>query len=352
VPDSQDQVDVNFTIKEKPTGAVLLGAGFSTTDRLILQGSIQQTNIFGSGKHVGVQVSSGKVNRVYSLSYTDPYFTIDGVSQGFDIYKRDVDASSLSVGAYKTKTSGGGLRFGYPLSDIHSIGIGFAGERVSLETFANSPFQYLNFARQFGTEYTYGSATLGWTRDTLDSGLFPTQGSLTRIGGELAGGDLEYYRATLQHQTYWPLSRTFTLIGAVDLGQAEGNGGKPLPFFKNFYAGGTGSVRGYRQLSLGPQDAAANVLGGGKKVAGSLELQFPVPGAQMDRSLRLAAFIDAGQVYAEGSKVDLSDLRYSAGVGLAWSSPFGPLRLSLGNPLNAKPQDRKQRLQFTFGTGF
>jgi len=352
VPDAQDQVDVTYTVKEKPTGTFLVGAGFSTTDKFILQGSVQQSNIFGSGKHVGVQVSSGRVNRVYSLSYTDPFFTVDGVSQGFDLYKRDIDASNLSVGAYKTKSEGGGIRFGYPVTEIDRINFGLAAEHVRLETFASSPFAYTNFVNQFGTKYVYGNATLGWTRDTLDSGLFPTTGSLTRAGGEIAGGDLEYYRLTLQHQTYWPLSRTFTLVGTVDLGHAEGMGNKPLPFFKNYYAGGIGTVRGYRQFSLGPQAPNGDVLGGAKKVTGNLEVQFPVPGAQMEKSLRLGVFLDAGQVYAEGAKVDLGDLRYSTGVGLAWNSPFGPLRLSLGLPLNAKPQDRKQRLQFTFGTSF
>ena len=352
VPDSADQVDVNYTIKEKPTGAILFGAGFSSVDKFVIQSSISQTNVFGSGKTLGAQVNSGKVNKVYSLSYTNPFFTVDGVSQGFDLYKRDIDAHTLSVGAYKTKTTGGGVRFGYPLTDFDTIGFGLTGEHVKLETFTNSPFQYINFVQQFGNKYTYGAGNVGWTRDKLDSGLNPTTGSLTRAGFETGAGDLDYYRLTFQHQWYQPITQTFTLQLGADLGWADGYGGKPLPFFKNFYAGGPGSVRGYRPFSLGPQDAAFNVLGGAKKIVGNAEIRFPIPGAEQEKSLRLGLFLDAGQVYGTGAKVDLGDLRYSTGIALSWNSPFGPLKLSFGQPLNKKPQDRPQRLQFTFGTGF
>jgi outer membrane protein insertion porin family len=139
----------------------------------------------------------------------------------------------------------------------------------------------------------------------------------------------------------------------ADLGYANGLSSRPVPFFKGYYAGGPGSVRGFRAFTLGPQDAQSNVLGGTRKVVGSAEVLFPLPGAGMDKSLRLAAFLDAGQVYGENEKVDLSQLRYSAGIALAWNSPFGPLKLSLGQPLNEKRGfDRVQRLQFTFGTGF
>ena len=183
--------------------------------------------------------------------------------------------------------------------------------------------------------------------------IMTTEGSLRRISAELAGGDLEYFRLGYVHQYYLPLSRRYTLFLNGDVGIADGLGGKPLPFFKNYYAGGPGSVRGYRSYSLGPKDPEGNSLGGTRRISGSVELQFPVPGAEQDKSLRLALFIDGGQVYGRDEKVSLSELRYSAGIGLAWSSPFGPLRLSLANPLNErKGIDRAQRLQLNFGTGF
>jgi outer membrane protein insertion porin family len=353
VPQSADQVDVTFTVEEKPTGSLLLGAGFSTVDKLVVSGSISQANVFGSGKFISAQINSGKVNTTYALSYLNPYYTVDGVSQGFDVYLRTTDASSLSVGPYVTKSLGGGVKFGYPLSEEDGVNFGVNAEHVKLETFSNSPLAYINFVNQFGASYSYGAGTVGWARDSRDSGLVPTRGARTGAGLEIAVGDLRYYRLTLTHQWFRPLSRTVTLSLSGELGYVNGLGGKPVPFFKNFYSGGPGSVRGYKAYSLGPQDAAGNVLGGTRKVGGSAEVLFPVPGAGLDKSLRLVAFVDAGQVYGKDEKFSLSELRYSAGVGLAWSSPFGPLRVSIAQPLNAKSGfDRTERLQLTFGATF
>ena len=353
VAESADQVDVNFTVEEKPTGSFLIGAGFSSVDRVVVSGSISQANVFGSGKFLAVQVNTGKVNRAYGLSYVNPYFTVDGVSQGFDVYKKRVNASSLSVGAYTTDTLGGGVKFGYPLSETEAINFGIVAEHVKLGLFDTSPASYKNFATVFGTSYTYGSGLLGWSSDRRDSAIMPTRGALTGASIEAAGGDLQYYRINITENWFRPLSRTVTLALSGDLGYVYGLSGKPVPFFKNFYAGGPGSVRGYKAFSLGLQDAQSNVLGGTRKISGSAELLFPMPGAQQDRSLRLTAFVDAGQVYAASQKLALGDLRYSAGVGLAWSSPFGPLKLSFGQPLNSKKGfDRTERLQFLFGSAF
>ncbi|MDW8468843.1 MAG: outer membrane protein assembly factor BamA [Burkholderiales bacterium] len=353
VPQSTDQVDVNFTVEEKPTGSLLLGAGFSTVDKLVVSGSVSQANVFGSGKFISAQLNSGKVNTTYALSYLNPYYTVDGVSQGFDVYLRTTDASSLSVGPYVTKSLGGGLKFGYPLSEEDAISFGVNAEHVKLETFATSPLAYVNFVNQFGASYSYAAGSVSWARDARDSALLPTRGARTSAGLEFAGGNLRYYRLTLAHQWYRPLTRTVTLALSGEVGYVAGLGGKPVPFFKNFYSGGPGSVRGYKAYSLGPQDAAGNVLGGTRKLGASAEVLFPVPGAGLDRSLRLAAFVDAGQVYGAGEKVSLGALRYSAGLGLAWSSPFGPLRISLAQPLNAKRGfDRTERLQLTFGATF
>ena len=352
VAGTTDQVDVSFTVEEKPTGAVLLGAGFSSVEKLIVSGSVSQQNVFGSGKSISINVNSGRVNQVYSLSYLNPYYTVDGVSQGFDVYKRDTDASTLTVGAYVTKTLGGGLRFGYPLSETESLNFGVSAESVKLQTFSNSPLSYINFVNKFGNQYSYGAGTVGIGSDTRDSAIQTTRGAVSRTAFELAGGDLQYYRVNVNYQWFYPLSRTMTLALNGDLGYANGFGNKEVPFFKNYYVGGPGSVRGYRPYSLGPQDANGNSLGGTRKMVGSAEVLFPIPGAQQDKSLRLAAFLDAGQVFGVGEKFSLSDLRYAAGLALAWTSPFGPLKLSLAQPLNDKHGvDRVQTLQFTFGTG-
>jgi outer membrane protein insertion porin family len=322
-------------------------------DKFVVSGSVSQANVFGSGKFLSLAVNSGKVNRTYSISYLNPYFTVDGLGQGFDLYSRRVDASSLAVGAYRTDSLGGGVKFSYPVSESDSISVGLAAENVELGLQNNSPLTYKNFVNTFGTQYTYGYATLGWGRERRDSAIMPTRGSLTRVSAELAGGDLQYYRINLNEMWYYPLSRNVTLNLMADLGYVNGFSNKEVPFFKNFYAGGPGSVRGYRAFSLGPQDVESNVLGGTRKLVGSAEVLFPMPGAQADKSLRLSTFIDAGQVFGAGQKVEFGEFRYAAGLGLYWTSPFGPLRLSVAQPLNAKSGfDRVERLQFTFGSVF
>jgi outer membrane protein insertion porin family len=236
------------------------------------------------------------------------------------------------------------------VSEVSRIDVGLSFERVHLQTFINSPLSYLAFVEQFGNNYTYGAATAGWSRDTRDSLITTRAGSFQRASSEFAGGDLQYMRLGYQHQWYHPVNRELTFLAGGEVGFAGGIGGKPLPFFKNFFAGGPGTVRGYRSFSLGPQDDFGNAIGGNRKATGSLELLFPMPGAAQDPSLRLAYFIDGGNVFSQSFKPN--ELRYSTGLAFFWTSPFGPLRLSYAQPLNSKPTDRIQKLQFTFGTGF
>jgi len=350
VEQSPDQVDILYNVKERPTGALLFGLGFSNVEKLALSASLTQANVFGTGNFLSFNVNSGSVNKVYALSYLNPYWTVDGVSQGFDVYRRKTNASQLVVGAYATDTYGGGIKFGYPISEYSRIDLGLNIERVRLDTFDTSPSQYLVFVDQFGHQYTYEALTAGWARDTRDSLIQTNAGSLTRATSELAVGDLQYYRLGFQQQYYYPLTRIYTFFAGLDVGFAEGYSDKPLPFFKTYYAGGPGSVRGYSSLSLGPTDALGTVLGGNRKLTGGMELLFPVPGAQQDKSLRLSWFLDGGNVFF--NRYQLNDLRYSTGLAFSWSSPFGPLRLSFAQPLNAKSTDHVQRLQFTFGTAF
>jgi outer membrane protein insertion porin family len=339
-------------VKEKPTGALLFGAGFSTVEKLVLSASIQQQNAFGTGKFLSASINSGSVNKVIALSYLDPYFTVDGVSQGFDVYRRKTDASQLSVGPYSTDAIGGGIKFGYPLSEKSSVNFGLNAENVKLTTFDTSPLAYLNFVQQFGNDYTYEAFSLGWARDSRDSLIRTTSGTVSRISSEVAVGDLQYYRLGYAQSLYFPVTASTNMYFKADFGYASGYGGKPLPFFKNYYAGGADSVRGYNTFSLGPKDVFGNAVGGNRRIIGTAEYQFPMPGATKEQGLRLAWFLDGGQVWGPGEDVNFSDFRYSAGLALSWASPFGPLRLSVGFPLNAKEGDNIQRLQFTFGTVF
>ncbi|MCX7170707.1 MAG: outer membrane protein assembly factor BamA [Proteobacteria bacterium] len=359
VPAATDQVDVNMSVKERPTGSIMLGAGFSSSEKLVLSASIQQQNLFGSGKTIGAQINTSRVNKVYSFSYTDPYYTVDGISRGFDVYHRNTDTSSLSsVGTYGSSSIGGGVRYGLPIAEDDYISLGLSVDSTKLTVDSTSPTLYQQYVNIFGAASTTLLGTAGWLKETIDSRLYPTKGMSNRLVGEigLPGGSLHYYRATYQHQHFFPIpmfSKKFTLMLNGEAGYANGYGGKTLPFFKNYYAGGIGSVRGYDSSSLGPQDLTTGYsLGGNRRLIGNAELLFPLPGVGQDKSLRLGFFVDGGQVWGKDQKISMGDMRYSAGFSLAWSSPMGPLKFSLASPLNDKPGDRIQRIQFQMGTVF
>jgi outer membrane protein insertion porin family len=356
VAGTTDQVDVNINVKEKPTGSLMVGAGFSSSEKLVLSGSIQQQNLFGSGNFVGIGINSSKSNKVYSLSYTNPYYTVDGISRGFDIYHRNYDTTSLSaLATYGARSTGAGVRYGLPITEEDTVNFGLAFDSTTLKVGTSSPQRFQDYVRDFGASNRSILGTIGWAKDTIDSRIYPTKGHIHRLSGEFAlpGGTLHYYKTNYQQQRYFSLTRQYTLALNGELGYANGLGGHPLPFFKNFYGGGIGSVRGYESNSLGPIDAATSErLGGNRRMVGSAEFLFPMPGMGQDKSMRLGAFIDAGQVWGVGEKMRLGDLRYSFGISAAWSSPVGPLKFSFGQPINKKSDDKLQRLQFQMGTVF
>lgn len=351
VQGTTDQVDLNVSVAEKPTGNVLLGAGFGSGEGLILSGSVSQDNIFGSGKHVTAQVNSSKINTVYALSYTDPYYTLDGVSRGYDIYTRKLDAVNSGFGQYRTKTTGGNIRFGVPITEIDTIQYGVGYESTKIDIFDESPLLYKDYVATFGNKNSTILGSAGWIRDGRDSLIYPTSGALNKAFLEtgLPGGTLKYYKLNYQHQRYFALSSTFTLMLNGEAGYGNGYSAKPLPFFKNFYAGGVSSVRGYKTFTIGPKDTNGDPRGGSRKLVGNAELLFPFPGLEKDKSARVGAFFDAGMV---GDTYDATELRYSTGISLLWVSPFGPLKVSLAKPLKSKALDRTQVFQFTFGGVF
>lgn len=356
VPGTSDQLDVNVKVTEKPTGNLMLGVGTSSTDKVIVSGSIAQNNFMGSGNNVSIQVNSASSGRTYALSYTNPYFTTDGVSQGFDIYHRTMDTSTLSSTAnYKSTSTGGGIRFGFPINEFQSWSVGIAADTTTIDLFDNSPDYYEKYVESFGKTNISFPLTLAWVSDSKNSFFFPSRGTYQRAGLEvgLPGGDLTYYRANYQLQHFIPLSKQFTLLLGGDLGYASGYAGKGLPFFKNYYAGGVGSVRGYKGNSLGSTqtiDEDGNRVGGNRKLVANAELLWSLPG--FEKSARLGVFFDAGQIYASNDKFAISDLRYSTGLSAAWISPIGPLKFSIGRPLNKKSSDETESFQFQLGTTF
>jgi outer membrane protein insertion porin family len=360
VAGTTDQVDMNVSVTEKPTGSIMAGAGFSSSEGFILSGSISQANVFGSGNYLSTQFNSGKINTVYSLSYTNPYYTDDGISRGFDIYERKVNSSSLSVSRYDSDSVGGGVRFGVPLNEIDTVNFGLSAERTKLTVYDTTPIRYLDYVRDFGSSNTTLRGDVGWARDTRDSIIYPTKGSLQRAFAEmgLPGGTVKYYKLSYQHQWLSPLIQDFTLMLNGEAGYANGYGGKPLPFFKGFFAGGNTSVRGFKSSSLGPKDIDGNALGGNRRLVGNAEVLFPFPGMKKDKSLRMSLFFDAGSVFGDGdiagqySKISFADIRYSTGFAVSWQSPMGPMKFSIAAPLNSKETDRLERFQFILGSTF
>ena len=352
VQGTTDQVDVEVKLTERATGNLTAGVGYSTAEKVILSAGVSQSNIFGTGNALSFQVSTGSINQVYSLSYTNPYYTDDGVSRGFDLYQRKVDASNLSaIGSYNTSTLGTGVRFGVPITEYDTINYGLAFERTSIGLLADTPQRYIDFVNQFGSEADSYLGSVGWARDKRDSVIYTTSGTLQRITAEvgLPGGDLTYYRASYQHQWYYPLTRDLVFYTNGQIGYAGGYENKPLPFFKVFYLGGVNSLRGYETASVGPKDTNGDSLGGSHLLLASAEILFPFPGLQKDKSVRLSWFVDAGTV---GEKYDFHEMRYSTGLGFNWYSPVGPMKISFGKALNPKPDDRLQSIQFTLGTVF
>jgi outer membrane protein insertion porin family len=351
VPGTPDQVDVNYTVVEKPTGNIMVGAGYGSTEGLVLSGGVAQQNVFGTGNFLGVQVNTSKVNTVYSLSFTQPYWTVDGVSRGFDIYERKSDFAAIGAGLYATKTIGGQFRIGMPFTDIDSINLGLGYEDTTLTTYVDSPLRIASYVSTFGNQNTTVPGSVNWARDTRDSAIYPTRGGTQRAGVEigLPGGDLRFYKIGYQNQRYFPLSRTFTLFLNGDVGYGAGLSGKPLPFFRNYYLGGVSSVRGFATATIGPKYADGSPEGGSKKVMGNAEVLFPFPGMTNDKSIRMSAFVDTGVV---GDTYAFGQLRVSAGLAVLWVSPFGPIKISAASPLRSQPGDLFQRIQFTFGQQF
>ncbi|MCC6194430.1 MAG: outer membrane protein assembly factor BamA [Burkholderiales bacterium] len=352
VPGTNDQVDIEVSVTEKNTGNLLAGVGYSSSEGVVFSASLSQQNIFGSGNALAFSLNTSRINRTLSLTYTEPYWTVDGVSRTLELYQKNIDPTGLTIAQYSSSTLGGAIGFGVPVSEIDTINFGFRVEHTSLSLFDNSPPVYYQFVQDFGYVTNSYIVSGGWSRDTRNDILYPTfgrlQSALVEVG--LPIGDLSYYKLQYVNQSFWPVYGDFVLMLRADVGYGDGYSGKPLPFFKAFYAGGVGSVRGYEAGSLGPRDIYNNALGGKRKIVGNAELYYPI--LKGDRSVRISGFFDAGQIYVNGFQPEFENFRFSAGVGLAWNSPIGPLKFSYAYPLNSIPADKIQKFQFQVGTVF
>jgi outer membrane protein insertion porin family len=354
VAGTADQVDLTISVTEKPTGSVALGAGYSSTEKVTLTFGIQQDNAFGSGNYLGVQVNTSRYNRALVLSTTDPFFTPEGVSRTFDLFQRTTRPYLTDLNSYNLVSTGGGIRFGLPVSERDTVFVGANFEQTRINPGNNLPNTYIDFAQKFGYSSNALPLTVGWARDGRDSALVPTSGQLQRFNADVSfAGDVRYVRTSYQFQQYIPITKKYTFAFNTDLGYGQGLAGRPYPIFKNFYVGGLGSVRGFEQSTLGPSDTLNSIyLGGSKKVVINAELNAPFPGAGNDRTLRMFAFTDVGRAFGEHEAVTVKELRASMGIGLSWISPMGPLRFSYAIPVRKQSTDKIQQLQFQIGTSF
>jgi|SRR5579862_104560 len=352
VPGSADQVDVEVSVTEKSTGNLLAGVGYSSDEGIVLNASISQQNIFGTGNALSIGVNTGRFDRTYSAIFSQPYYTVDGISRTLELYDKSLDPTGLAISQYASGTIGAAVGYGIPITETDTINVGGRYERTHITLFSDSPPVYQQFVNEFGYSSDAYILTAGWSRDTRDDTLYPTRGKLQSVLVEtgLPFGDLSYYKIQYTHAVYWPVYRDLVLMARADLGYGGGLSGSPLPFFKAFFAGGVNSVRGYDTASLGPQDQFGNALGGRRKIIGNLEAFYPI--IKGDKAVRGSVFMDAGQIYQNGEQSKFESFRYSAGVGVAWSSPIGPLKFSYAIPLNAREGDRQQRFQFQAGAAF
>jgi outer membrane protein insertion porin family len=353
VPGVPDQVDLQMTVVEKPTGNLSLGLGYSQADKLSFIGGIKQENVFGTGNYLGIDLNTSTYNRQISLTTTDPYFTADGISRTLETYYRTTRPYTQQGGDYQLITPGVSLRFGVPFTDTDTVFFGGGVESTKIVSGTSMPAAYLDFARQYGVRSVSVPLTVGWTRDDRDSALVPTMGRLQKASSEIgAAADTRYVRLNYQFQQYVPLNKQYSFAFNTDVGWGKGLSNRPFPVFKNYFGGGLGSVRGFEQGTLGPRDITGAFIGGPKKLGFNAEFIGPFPGAGNDRTLRVYGFFDMGNIYGENEKISFSSMRSSVGIGLSWLSPVGPLRIAYANPIRKFAGDRIQKIQFQIGTSF
>lgn len=355
VPGTTDEVDVNYSIAEQPSGSISVGVGFSQTSGLLLNGSISQDNFLGTGRRVSASINNSSVNRVFSFSYQNPYYTVDGVSRGFGAFYRETDASQANIANYSTDTFGANVTYGFPVNEFDTFNFDLKADSLKLKVSDFSSAQITDFVNEFGDDFKSLTLVGSFSHDTRNRRIFPTSGGVQRVSVEtkVPGSGLEYYKLNLRAQQYVPLTRLFVMSSKLQVGWGDGFGKfGNLPFFQNFFAGGTRSVRGYRDNSLGPLDSRNDPLGGSLRTVGNLEIVFPPPFMADSKSVRLSLFYDVGNVFASTKDFSANELRMSAGLAAVWLSPVGPLSISVAQAFNDQSGDDTQFFQFNLGAGF
>ncbi|MCU7815167.1 MAG: outer membrane protein assembly factor BamA [Candidatus Thiodiazotropha sp. (ex Rostrolucina anterorostrata)] len=357
VPGSTDLVDVNLAVTEAASGQFSAGVGFTQTQGVILNASISENNFLGTGKRVSAAFDTSDATKKLSIAYTDPYYTIDGVSQGYELSYRKTDFSELNVSSYSTDVGRLGINFGIPVTEYDRLRFSLAYENTSF-FLGSSPSDEINeFVEMNGDEFSDFEMVGSWIHDTRDRAIFPNRGGRQVFSAEanIPGSDLQYYRINYSNAYYFQLTNSFTLKLNGEMGYGDGYGDNDeLPFFRNFYAGGIGSVRGFEENTLGPQDSQDDALGANARIVGQMELLFPAFGDDFKDTVRAGLFVDVGNVFdlAGGDKIEWEGFRASTGLMLSWFSPVGALSFSWGYPLKEEEGDDIKNLQFRIGGGF
>ena len=355
VPGTTNQVDVNFSVKERSSGNLVIGAGFSQVGGITVNIGLTQENFLGTGNRVRATFNNSDISRTYAVGWLNPYITQDGVSLSVDAYLRTTNAGSANLADYDLEELGFRLGTGVPISEFNTVDFAITPQRTKFIPGADPSLEVLAFEQETGGEYVTYTLTAGWANDTRDSFLLPTKGTLTSIVADVAtpGGDLAFYKLTFRYQKLFDLTRLFAIRFDTELGFGDGYGDTvDLPLTENYFAGGIRSVRAYDANTLGPRDSRGEPIGGDRKLTGTLELILPLPFIRDSKAFRITTFVDAGNVFGPGQSFEFQELRASAGISGIWLSPFGPLTISFGWPFNDQPGDDVQNFQFTLGTAF
>lgn len=373
VPGVEDQIDVNYTVEEQPSGSISATVGYAQHTGLILGLNYQESNVFGTGNSMNLGVNHSDWQTAYSFSFFDPYFTVDGVSRGYSVFYRSSDFDERNIARFSTDSLGGSVNFGYPISEVSRIGFGFGYENTSITEGVYPAQEISQFLAKEGDHFNLVNVTASYSMSALDRGLLPTRGRSHNLSFEMTvpGSELQYYRLDYFGQIFFPLTRALTLRLKTELGYGDGYGKTDtFPFYKHFFAGGFGSVRGYENNSLGPRATPSprdpfrqrdpDPIGGNLLISGTAEVLFPLPFLEDQRQVKSVFYVDAGNVFNTNcppiSSIcygpDDGELRYSAGIAVTWITGFAPISFALGVPLNEKPGDESEVFQFELGRTF
>ncbi|MEJ2618671.1 MAG: outer membrane protein assembly factor BamA [Candidatus Thiodiazotropha sp.] len=357
VPGTTDLVDVNLSVTEAASGSLSAGVGYSETQGVLFNASISQNNFLGTGNRVSAGFDTSDATKKVSVVYTNPYYTIDGISQGYELSYRETDFAELNISSYSTDVGRLGVNFGVPVTEYDRLKFSLAYERTTFFLGSTPSNEIQEFVDSNGDRFSDFELVGSWIRDSRDRAIFPNRGGRQIFTTELntPGSDLQYYRLSYRNSQYFPLTNNLTLKLNGELGYGDGYGNNDeLPFYRNFYAGGIGSVRGFEENTLGPKDSEDDALGANARIIGQVELLFPIFGDDFKDTVRAGLFADVGNVFdlANDEEIKWDGFRASTGLMLSWFSPVGALSFSLGYPLKEEEGDKTKSLQFRIGSGF